>query len=117
MIRRPPRSTLFPYTTLFRSQFGGNGGHATVVDGTLAEQAGTAFGMRADYARQRAGGAGGGVIGCAEDGNGGNAQRASDVHGAGIVGQEEAAGRGEIDEFAERGLAGEDGNGGNAQRA
>src|SRR2546421_9421084 len=26
MIRRPPRSTLFPYTTLFRSQ-GGPGGH------------------------------------------------------------------------------------------
>src|SRR2546422_7568841 len=24
MIRRPPRSTLFPYTTLFRSPFGGN---------------------------------------------------------------------------------------------
>src|SRR2546429_6357361 len=24
MIRRPPRSTLFPYTTLFRSKFGGN---------------------------------------------------------------------------------------------
>src|SRR3989441_9787178 len=24
MIRRPPRSTLFPYTTLFRSQAGGN---------------------------------------------------------------------------------------------
>src|SRR3712207_6895873 len=24
MIRRPPRSTLFPYTTLFRSCFGGN---------------------------------------------------------------------------------------------
>src|SRR5438477_7886217 len=24
MIPRPPRSTLFPYTTLFRSQFGGN---------------------------------------------------------------------------------------------
>src|SRR2546430_13512470 len=24
MIRRPPRSTLFPYTTLFRSQRGGN---------------------------------------------------------------------------------------------
>src|SRR3712207_9033739 len=34
MIRRPPRSTLFPYTTLFRSQFidtasAGNGGVAT----------------------------------------------------------------------------------------
>src|SRR5256714_7811799 len=28
MIRRPPRSTLFPYTTLFRSQ---NGGTSTVV--------------------------------------------------------------------------------------
>src|SRR2546426_8035652 len=35
MIRRPPRSTLFPYTTLFRSRLGGgvgrrglrNGGH------------------------------------------------------------------------------------------
>src|SRR5262245_66487760 len=26
MIRRPPRSTLFPYTTLFRSQGGGGGG-------------------------------------------------------------------------------------------
>src|SRR2546421_1785716 len=24
MIRRPPRSTLFPYTTLFRSTFGGS---------------------------------------------------------------------------------------------
>src|SRR3712207_9010693 len=26
MIRRPPRSTLFPYTTLFRSHHGGHGG-------------------------------------------------------------------------------------------
>src|SRR2546429_4543561 len=26
MIRRPPRSTLFPYTTLFRSLFSGAGG-------------------------------------------------------------------------------------------
>src|SRR3712207_7499405 len=25
MIRRPPRSTLFPYTTLFRSRAGGSG--------------------------------------------------------------------------------------------
>src|SRR3712207_9002743 len=31
MIRRPPRSTLFPYTTLFRSQGGGDG--AAVVLG------------------------------------------------------------------------------------
>src|SRR5258708_17465028 len=28
MIRRPPRSTLFPYTTLFRSGFGGVPGQA-----------------------------------------------------------------------------------------
>src|SRR5256885_11187855 len=28
MIRRPPRSTLFPYTTLFRSLLGGAAGHA-----------------------------------------------------------------------------------------
>src|SRR5258708_15056797 len=27
MIRRPPRSTLFPYTTLFRSTLSENGGH------------------------------------------------------------------------------------------
>src|ERR1022692_4286352 len=31
MIRRPPRSTLFPYTTLFRSDAAGDGGHR--VDG------------------------------------------------------------------------------------
>src|SRR5258708_8250893 len=29
MIRRPPRSTLFPYTTLFRSSIPVNGIHAT----------------------------------------------------------------------------------------
>src|SRR2546425_9724548 len=28
MIRRPPRSTLFPYTTLFRSRGGGRGSRA-----------------------------------------------------------------------------------------
>src|SRR5687767_15317700 len=28
MIRRPPRSTLFPYTTLFRSEFQEGGGRA-----------------------------------------------------------------------------------------
>src|SRR3712207_7728623 len=27
MIRRPPRSTLFPYTTLFRSALAAGGGH------------------------------------------------------------------------------------------
>src|SRR5256885_5295057 len=32
MIRRPPRSTLFPYTSLFRSQ-GGKAGGAVTIDG------------------------------------------------------------------------------------
>src|SRR3989442_9552802 len=31
MIRRPPRSTLFPYTTLFRSQLGGSALDAAVA--------------------------------------------------------------------------------------
>src|SRR2546426_2829162 len=31
MIRRPPRSTLFPYTTLFRSQRGVAGFHVVLV--------------------------------------------------------------------------------------
>src|SRR2546427_9231900 len=40
MIRRPPRSTLFPYTTLFRSACAEHAGHAGValgVDHDLAE--------------------------------------------------------------------------------
>src|SRR3712207_8776379 len=41
MIRRPPRSTLFPYTTLFRSEAGSaDGGHELVsVDAHGAEVA------------------------------------------------------------------------------
>src|SRR5216684_5255935 len=39
MIRRPPRSTLFPYTTLFRScglgNLGGDPAYPVFVDGTL----------------------------------------------------------------------------------
>src|SRR5687768_17831399 len=35
MIRRPPRSTLFPYTTLFRSSLG-NGGHRASPHGERA---------------------------------------------------------------------------------
>src|SRR2546430_11473537 len=32
MIRRPPRSTLFPYTTLFRSSYADLKGHTLLVD-------------------------------------------------------------------------------------
>src|SRR2546430_13524468 len=50
MIRRPPRSTLFPYTTLFRSQRDGED-HPHVLDGG-AERAGEEPPLRV----QRAGG-------------------------------------------------------------
>src|SRR3712207_8835578 len=35
MIRRPPRSTLFPYTTLFRSELVGGDGDAEVAVGVV----------------------------------------------------------------------------------
>src|SRR5256885_3950899 len=38
MIRRPPRSTLFPYTTLFRSVFGEPSGHHRIAIGLAARQ-------------------------------------------------------------------------------
>src|SRR3712207_6941999 len=44
MIRRPPRSTLFPYTTLFRS---GEGGMAAC--GTIVRRAGLAASLLAGF--------------------------------------------------------------------
>src|SRR2546422_2070936 len=38
MIRRPPRSTLFPYTTLFRSQGVGQAGRAALAAGRLRDR-------------------------------------------------------------------------------
>src|SRR5258708_26401730 len=35
MIRRPPRSTLFPYTTLFRSSLAISNGGSLILGGTL----------------------------------------------------------------------------------
>src|SRR2546430_13624957 len=40
MIRRPPRSTLFPYTTLFRSADNCRGERVAVSVGVVAEHAG-----------------------------------------------------------------------------
>src|SRR2546427_7950525 len=37
MIRRPPRSTLFPYTTLFRSEASGAPGHRQTLPETVQE--------------------------------------------------------------------------------
>src|SRR2546422_7659012 len=42
MIRRPPRSTLFPYTTLFRSQLRPERGHADLADASGRQRPGTA---------------------------------------------------------------------------
>src|SRR2546430_3640693 len=39
MIRRPPRSTLFPYTTLFRSRRFGGPSRRDIGHGALAERA------------------------------------------------------------------------------
>src|SRR3989442_9232959 len=39
MIRRPPRSTLFPYTTLFRSHPDHDAGEAAVLDEHVRAQA------------------------------------------------------------------------------
>src|SRR5256885_10038054 len=56
MIRRPPRSTLFPYTTLFRSQPGGAGRRdrrRPVAGDHMDERAGGNAVVRAQHARHR----------------------------------------------------------------
>src|SRR2546430_8077677 len=50
MIRRPPRSTLFPYTTLFRSPRAGTGARAAGPQGSAG---GAARGRRARARRRR----------------------------------------------------------------
>src|SRR3989442_1807083 len=49
MIRRPPRSTLFPYTTLFRSTLGGR---ALLVTGRALPDGGTLLVLR-DVSEER----------------------------------------------------------------
>src|SRR2546430_12198477 len=48
MIRRPPRSTLFPYTTLFRSEFRPSGQSGTAFSELLPEMAKHADEMRSE---------------------------------------------------------------------
>src|SRR5579863_8150806 len=95
-----------------------------MVDGAFAFEAGAAIDGFANDAGERSGGSGGDVIGGAEDGDGGHAEGGGDVHGPGIVGDVDAAGGGEIDEFGERGVAreilsrgAEGGGDGGAERA
>src|SRR2546425_7724507 len=64
MIRRPPRSTLFPYTTLFRSAEA-SGLPPGAADLAVAAQAAHWFDLAAYYAEVRRGGrpgAGGGLV-------------------------------------------------------
>src|SRR5260221_5035841 len=50
MIRRPPRSTLFPYTTLFRSHDGGSG-HVAASGADMDSDAQPVSGSPEGYAR------------------------------------------------------------------
>src|SRR3712207_7709605 len=45
MIRRPPRSTLFPYTTLFRSRLGADGEPVLHPVGVHLDQRGVVLGL------------------------------------------------------------------------
>src|SRR3712207_8987283 len=68
MIRRPPRSTLFPYTTLFRSRGQAERRRVEVVDGRpmVAAQEGDLpageEGLRLGLRVERVGGEGGGCL-------------------------------------------------------
>src|SRR3712207_9232529 len=78
MIRRPPRSTLFPYTTLFRSRAG------AVGDPGAAEEAGGARGdRRIQRAVERAGGgAGAAGVRVREDGGDDGREHGGEAAGA-----------------------------------
>src|SRR2546422_5979534 len=69
MIRRPPRSTLFPYTTLFRSQVqGGASGTGALVGASVGFAGGLAAGLGLSSSLCSDGGcsnAGGGTAGIA----------------------------------------------------
>src|SRR3712207_7572237 len=56
MIRRPPRSTLFPYTTLFRSLVNGEVVEMTPVGGVHGDVAGRIYRKLAEYVDQHGGG-------------------------------------------------------------
>src|SRR2546422_2480974 len=48
MIRRPPRSTLFPYTTLFRSRFDATGEHSRSFVGSRSRGAASRSAARSE---------------------------------------------------------------------
>src|SRR5256884_309921 len=88
MIRRPPRSTLFPYTTLFRSldfqrvheilalHFGGRDGHGGIRHSKRTET---------ETAKQRQGGAGNNLVAQFPGPDAANHDRSPDSGSAGVV--------------------------------
>src|SRR3712207_7059451 len=77
MIRRPPRSTLFPYTTLFRSQTGGPGAGQGALDAEVVGPAGVVGDVRA-VRRERAALAGGDALSAVEGEGRGVAERSEE---------------------------------------
>ncbi len=86
---------------------GGDFEHAAEVDGAVAAEAGAAFDVAADDGGGWAAWAGGGGFGGAEDGDDWSAEELGEVHGAGVVGEEETALAETGGEFFEGGLSGE----------
>ena len=87
--------------------FDGEGFHATEVDGTFAEEAGVAFDMVTKDGGVAAEGAGQFRRGGTEEDDLGDVEGGGEMHGAGVVGDEEPAGFEEDAEFHEGGLAGD----------
>src|SRR2546430_12931362 len=85
MIRRPPRSTLFPYTTLFRSRVGETPAGRVVADDVVLEVHPAA--RRGDRGEHRVQGARAvGVVLEAIAGDGPGARRAVDGEGERVAG-------------------------------
>ena len=87
--------------------FGGDFEHATEVDRAGAAEAGGAFDVAADDGGGGAAWASGGGFGGAEDGDDRGAEELGEVHGAGVVGEEETALAEAGGEFFEGRLSGE----------
>src|SRR2546430_9015246 len=85
MIRRPPRSTLFPYTTLFRSALAIPGIGPVVAGGALAAALGIAGGTAA--AGAGIGAAAGGIVGALIGMGGPETEARSEEHTAELQSQ------------------------------
>src|SRR5262249_55229407 len=82
-----------------RHSRGLDAGHAAMVDRALALQAWAAFDGLANHAREGSCGPRRDIVCRAEHRNGRDTERGGDMHRARIVGQVDAAGRGQVDKF------------------